>query len=512
MDAARIMVVEDEQIVSKDIQARLKRFGYEIAGAAASGEDAVALVGDTMPDLVLMDVMLKGEMMGTEAAELIYQKYGLPVIYLTAYADQGTLNQAKMTASYGYILKPFDERELQIAIEMALYKYRSEQENQKLKEQLFKAQKLEAIGYLTLGVAHNFNNALNVVIGNLELARLQANEEILPYLDRSQKASEGAGRIVDGLLAFCRKRDMKHEVFEVCDVVQYAAEMCQQSLKGEMALTVHLPDGQLHVDGDDNHIQQVILNLCLNARDALEDVEDDRRPQIVVGVTEAERDNLRYVCVSVKDNGTGMSEDVKQHIFEPFFTTKAVDRGTGLGLATAYGIVQDHQGWIDCISEENVGTTFSVYLPLRNKEQSGIQETRLEIAEPANEVAERTKGHTETILVVEDDELVRRTTRELLKLQGYRIIEAVDGQDGWETFVAEKDQIDLVLLDLSMPYITGLELLKMMMNFDADTRVVIVTGNPPDDVVAPDAKAVLAKPLLPDVMFETLDRVLQDQV
>ncbi|MBT3605534.1 MAG: response regulator, partial [Candidatus Latescibacteria bacterium] len=317
MDGTRIVVVEDEQIVSKDIQMCLKRFGYEIAGSAASGEDAVSLVKQTQPDLVMMDVMLKGEMMGTEAAEIIRREYDIPVIYLTAYADQGTLDQAKITEPYGYVLKPFDERELQTAIEMALYKYRAEKENQKLKEQLLQAQKLEAIGHLTTGVAHNFNNALNVIIGNLELARLKANDETLEYLERSQSASEGAARIVDGLQA-------------------------------------NLPDIPFAVEGDDNHIQQVILNLFLNARDALEEVEEDRNSQIVVGIEKVERAGVAYACVSVRDNGIGMSEAVQQHIFEPFFTTKAVDRGTGLGLATAYGIIHDHEGRIECKSEENI--------------------------------------------------------------------------------------------------------------------------------------------------------------
>lgn len=510
MDAVRIVVVEDEQIVSKDIQVRLKRFGYEIAGAAASGEDAVSVVKDAQPDLVLMDVMLKGEMMGTEAAEIIRREYGIPVVYLTAYADQGTLNQAKVTEPYGYVLKPFDERELQIAIEMALYKHRAEKENQKLKEQLLQSQKLEAIGHLTLGVAHNFNNALNVVVGNLELARLYANDETLPYLERSQKASEGAARIVDGLLAFCRKREMKNEVFDAYDVVQAAVDMCQQSLKGEMALQVNLSDVDFFVEGDGNHIQQVVLSLCLNARDALEEVDDGRKPQIVVCLEKVEHAGIACVCISIEDNGIGMSDEVQQHIFEPFFTTKAVDRGTGLGLATAYGIVQDHKGWIDCISAENKGTTFCVYLPLAANGQKSKQEGDKKVSEHVSDAQDHTTDHAETILIVEDDELVRRTTKELLKLKGYNIIEAVDGQDGWETFVAQKDQIDLVILDLSMPYISGLELLKLIIHLDPDARVVIITGNPPDDVVAPDAKAILSKPLLPEVMYESIGRLLQE--
>ena len=511
MGGTRILVVEDEQIVSKDIQVRLKRFGYEIAGAAASGEDAISLVNETHPDLVMMDVMLKGDMMGTEAAEIIRREYDVPVIYLTAYADQDTLNQAKVTEPYGYVLKPFDERELQTSIEMALYKYRAEKENQKLKEQLLQVQKLEAIGHLTTGVAHNFNNALNVIIGNLELARMYANDQILPYLERSQKASEGAARIVDGLLAFCRKRKMKQDVFDAGVVVREAVDMCRQSLKGEMVLHVQVPDEAFFVVGDDNHIQQVILNLCLNARDAVEDVEDERDPQIEVRIQKVERAGVLYACIFVEDNGVGMREEVRQHIFEPFFTTKPVDRGTGLGLATAYGIVNDHNGCIACTSEAGVGTTFAVYLPLTESLAKNVEVVEKKASMNAQEARKNNQGHTETVLVVEDEELVRRTTTELLKIKGYKIIEAVDGRAGWEIFQAQKDEIDLVMLDLSMPWISGLELLKLIMDLDPNTRVIIVTGNPPENVVAPGAKAVLAKPLMPHVMFELVRRVLDDE-
>lgn len=505
MENIRILVVEDEQIVSKDIQAQLKRFGYEIAGAAASGEDAIVLVQERKPDLVMMDVMLKGEMMGTEAAEIIRREYDIPVIYLTAYADENTINQAKVTGPYGYVLKPFDERELQTAIEIALYKYQTEKENLKLKEQLLQAQKLDAIGHLTTGVSHNFNNALNVIMGNLELARFNANEEVLPYLERSQKASENAARLVDGLLAFCRDREMKDEIFDVAVVTRDATDMFKQSLKGEVGLQVCGTDVDLLAKGDDKHIQQVILNLCLNARDAVEDMVDaNHTPHIVVEIKKAEHVGDDYVCILVQDNGVGMDEEVKQHIFDPFFTTKPVDRGTGLGLATAYGVIQDHDGWIDCTSEVNVGTTFCVYLPLIDDKEK-IEEETLPQADMQKDDGQ------ETILVVEDEELVRDTTRELLKFKGYKVIEAVDGQAGWETFMVQKDEIDLVLLDLSMPRVPGLELLKRIIELDSDTRVIIVTGNPPDQVVAPGAREVLAKPLFPNVMFETVRRVLDDE-
>jgi signal transduction histidine kinase len=431
---------------------------------------------------------------------------------LTAYADQSTLNRAKVTEPYGYVLKPFDEREMQTAIEMALYKFRAEKEKQELKEQLLQAQKLEAIGHLTTGVAHNFNNALNVIMGNLELARLKANDETLPYLERSQRASESAARIVDGLLAFCRERQMKQEVFDVCGVVRTAADMCKQSLKGEIALHINLPNVDVLVEGDDHHIQQVVLNMCLNARDALEEVEDgDRTPHIRLGIENVEHAGVAYARILVEDNGVGMSDEVKQHIFEPFFTTKPVDRGTGLGLATAYGIINDHDGWIDCTSEVNLGTTFGICLPLTDSGAKDTKEEAETLWANAGDAQDGVDGHQETVLIVEDEELVRITTTDLLKFKGYEVLEAVDGETGSEIFLRQKDQIDVVIMDLSMPGISGLDLLKRIMDLDANTRVIIITGNPPDEVVAPGARAVLAKPLMPGEMFETVRHVLDDE-
>lgn len=516
MAGPRIVVVEDEQIVSKDIQIQLKRFGYEIAGAAASGEDAVGLVEHTKPDLVMMDVMLKGDMMGTEAADIIRSEYDIPVVYLTAYADSSTLNQAKITEPYGYVLKPFDERDLKTTIEMALYKHKADKEKQKLKEQLFQAQKLEAIGHLTTGVAHNFNNALNVVMGNLELLRMKGDGNLSVYLDRAQNASETAARIVDGLLAFCRERQMKKDVFDVRGVVRSAVDMCQQLLKGEMALDVRVPDQAVWVKGDDNHIQQVILNLCLNARDACEALQGQtRKPSIALHLGQVTRDGNSYACITVSDNGLGMSDDVQRCMYEPFFTTKPVDRGTGLGLSTAYGIVQDHNGWMDCLSEENLGTTFEVYLPLTVCENDSPTQTLSEVPEPQDNAHSVTSGtmdvakEKKTVLIVEDEEIVRITERELLKFGGYDVIEAQNGEMGWQIYLEQKDVIDLVLTDLSMPDISGAELLERILNLDDQARVIFVTGNPPDEVHAPGAKAILGKPLKAEVMYQTIAQVLK---
>jgi CheY-like chemotaxis protein len=248
--------------------------------------------------------------------------------------------------------------------------------------------------------------------------------------------------------------------------------------------------------------------LCLNARDAFVDASRDiPSPHILVAVNQAQINGCSYACVLVKDNGIGMGEGVKQHIFEPFFTTKPIGQGTGLGLATAYGIVQGHRGWIECDSQENQGTTFVVYLPLE-KDNKQIPQTP--VAPKSVRKTDPLPVYSETLLVVDDEEIIRKTARDLLKLYGYRVIEAVDGPSGLAIYQTEKDRIDLVLMDLSMPGFSGLELLKRLLVINPEVRVIIMTGNLPDQMHIPDARAVLGKPLKSKEMFDVIRKILDE--
>ena len=511
MPGARILVVEDENIVAKDIELRLKKMGHFVPATVPSAEEAVKVAGEVRPDLVLMDIMLRGDEPGTQAAGEIRARFDIPVIYLTAYADRDTLDRARITEPYGYILKPFDERELETAIEMALYKHRMEQELRaqrqwlattlksigdavittdrdlrvtfvnaiaerltgwsndeaishglsevleivdeetrepvenparkalaegapvglsnhtvlitrnggeipiddsaapirdddgtitgavlvfrditerkdaeaeqgRLREQLFRSQKLEAVGHLTTGVAHNFNNALNVIIGNIELALASPSDRAIECLERARTASQTASEIVDGLLTFTRRTEMVKRTIDAWALVSDVAQMCRQSFDREIEIRLDGSECAHWVSGDTSQLEQAILNLCLNAKDALQGIAPEgRQPCLSLTVGEAVakspfgdgEERLPHVRISVADNGIGMDEEMQGRLFEPFYTTKAPDEHAGMGLATAFAIVQEHAGWIECESKPDEGTSFHILLPAAEQDHAG---------------------------------------------------------------------------------------------------------------------------------------------
>ncbi len=202
MENAQILVVEDEAIVALDIQSKLRSRGYEVPALASSGKEAVEIADALRPDLVLMDIQLEGDVDGVEAAEQIRRRFGTPVVYLTAFSDDQTLQRAKVAEPFGYLLKPFEERKLHVAIEVALYKSRIDQEKAALEERLSQAHKMEAIGELTTGVAFNFNNMLHGVVGHLDLALLRAPDELKPYLEAAEFDAQRAAKLVQQLMRF----------------------------------------------------------------------------------------------------------------------------------------------------------------------------------------------------------------------------------------------------------------------------------------------------------------------
>ena len=303
------------------------------------------------------------------------------------------------------------------------------------------AQKMEAIGQLTAGIAHNFNNMLQGIVSNLELAQLETGQKkIKTTLDNALQSSQRAAEMVQQLLMFSRQgMRAGHRTVDVVKVIRDTEAICLETFDRKISLTVDWRPMPPTV-GDSMQLQQVFLNLCINARDALEE-SDQSAPaiQIELDATEISAEDVYpetapgpYLLVRVRDNGDGMDEETRKRIFEPFFTTKSVDRGTGLGLSTAFGIVRDHKGWIECDSEPRSGTRFSIYLPVATRA----------VPEPEPQQPESVRG-TETILVIDDEEMVRNTAQQMLELRGYTALVAADGQEGLDVFEREGDAIDL---------------------------------------------------------------------
>ncbi len=227
MPPHRILAVEDEGIVALDIQAKLEDMGYRVPNIVSSAEDAIETARRLRPDLVLMDIQLKGELDGIDAAETIGTELGIPVVYLTAYSDEQTLARAKAARPSGYLLKPFEERELYTTVEIAIYRHQAEGERSRLEEQLRQSQKMEAMGQLTAGVAHHFNLMLQGIVGNLDLAAADAPDTLRPFLEDAAYDADRAAHLVRQLMQFYRQEQSNHSTVDLGDLMEEVASMCR---------------------------------------------------------------------------------------------------------------------------------------------------------------------------------------------------------------------------------------------------------------------------------------------
>ena len=413
----KILIVEDDGIVAMDIQSRLEQFGYFVCEKISSGALAIEKTEQLEPDLVLMDIVLKGEMDGIDAAKVIQTRFEIPVIFLTAHADEKRFERAKVVAPFGYIIKPFRDRELKTTIEMALYKARVDAERKEVEEALKvseqkyqQAQKMESIGRLAGGVAHDYNNALSVIMGYTELSmqEVESTSQLHDNFKEILKAAQHAADITRQLLAFARKQTIAPVVLDLNKTVEGMLKMLR-SLIGEDIDFVWMPGGVLWpVKMDPTQIDQILANLCVNSRDAIKGVGKIIIESKNITLTEDYCNKHSgfipgaFVLLAVSDDGCGMGKEIQSNIFEPFFTTKSLDKGTGLGLSTVYGIMKQNNGFINVYSELDTGTTIKIYLPRYTGKAVEIHEKAAE---------ETPSGHGETILVVEDDlailELIR---------------------------------------------------------------------------------------------------------
>jgi PAS domain S-box-containing protein len=330
-------------------------------------------------------------------------------------------------------------------------------ERKALEEQLLQAQKMEAVGLLAGGIAHDFNNMLSVVIGygDLALASLHPGDPLRADLEEIRRAAQRTAVLTRQLLAFSRKQVLQPRVLDLNEVVTETERMLRRLIGEDIDLALGLAASLSPVVADPGQIQQVIMNLVVNARDAL-----PKGGRITVETADVTIDEEyarahstvkpgAYVLLAVSDNGTGMDADTRRRIFEPFFTTKEAGRGTGLGLSTVYGIVQQSGGDVRVDSEPGRGTTFRIHLPVA---VGAAVTARATIAPPCE------RRGTETILLVEDADAVRALARKILEKKGYKVLEARNGRDAYHLSDTFQGSIDLMLSDVVMPYMDGHEL------------------------------------------------------
>jgi CheY-like chemotaxis protein/two-component sensor histidine kinase len=365
---------------------------------------------------------------------------------------------------------------------------------------------MEAIGTLTGGLAHEYNNIMTAILGYGEFLRdaLEKGSDLREYADMITASAERAARLTDGLLAYSRKQVTLMEATDVNEVIR-ATERYLSSLVSEgIELVVELADGNLTVLGDKAQMEHVLINLATNAIDAMPEggtlTIRSRRAEYGSDVVEhhARITAGTYAVIAIADTGGGIDKKTQEKIFEPFFTTKEVGKGTGLGLSMVYGIVERHGGCVSVESDVGKGTTFEVYLPLREIRQE-------KVASPS---PEPTPGGSETVLLAEDDEVVRNLIKSVLAGAGYAVIEAVDGEEAVRKFMENREDIDLLLFDVAMPGKDGSDAYREIKQVNADVRMVFVSGYPSEDVrtktIRDEGNTLVSKPVKPKELLRVI--------
>ena len=635
MTPARILIVEDEAIVALDLRMRLTRLGYSVIDSVGLAEVAIEIAEQQRPDLTLMDIRLRGEMDGIEAADVIRTKMGLPVVYLTAHADDATVDRARVTEPFGYILKPFDERELRTVIEMALYKHGAERklreserrfattlasigegviatdsagcvtfmnsvakkltgwsaaeaqgaalttvfnicnestrltvanpvervlaegivvglanhtilvnrdgteapiddcaapifdddgrmtgavlvfrdvtQARQIEVHMRHAQKMEAVGQLAGGIAHDFNNMLTVILNYSEilLDSAGADHPWRQYFTEIHRAGERSSELTSQLLTFCRKQLMEPRSIDLNSAILNMEQMLRRLVGENVELTAKVTPDLGSVRMDPGQIERILVNLTVNARDA---ISDEGRLLIETSNIELSASQFpslnsgTYRCLKVSDNGHGIAAVHKDRIFEPFFTTKEPGKGTGLGLAAVFGIVSQCHGHIECDSEVGQGTTFRIYLP-------AVSETP--VAEPTPTRMPLPRG-SETVLLVEDEAAVRSLSHHILKSCGYRVLEAENGACAIEVARLHAGEIDIVVTDVIMPVMGARKMLQKLQEYLPKMKVLLLSGYGDESLsrdVAEFSKSLfLQKPFSVSELTKAVRSILDDLV
>ncbi|MBU2551936.1 MAG: response regulator [Proteobacteria bacterium] len=636
--SARIMIVEDEHVVALDLSERLEAMGYQVVALAKSGPEAIGLAEMARPDLVLMDIVLREEMDGIEAARVLVSRFDLPIIFITAHGDADHLRRAMTAAPLGYVLKPFQDRELRIAVEMALYAARleaerrqaerslrdsrktamvllnaspelallfdpegnvlmanelaarrlgaevpdllgrglrkflppgivesrleklrqvidgqepiefidkrggrifehklhpifdgsgrifrvasfsrdvtdrkqAEAEKEKVQALLRQSQKMEAVGTLAAGIAHDFNNILWAITGFAEITldELPDGGWLHDNVSQILRGCHRAKDLVEQILAFSRQGQEDLGPLALVPLVKESLKMLRASLPTTIAIHQELLDDSDYVSANPTQIHQVLLNLLSNAAHAMRERGGVITVRLAAIAPEEESpDRTRilepvpYLKLSVSDTGHGIDPSIIERVFDPFFTTKAPGEGTGLGLAAVHGIVKSHEGEVFVRSRPGRGTTFDIYLPR-------IDETRLEevAAHPGLEPG------SERLLLVDDETTLVGMVTELCSRLGYRVSGFSDSLRAIQAFREAPENFDLVLVDLTMPGLTGLELAREIKSRRPDIPIILCTGYSDtvsmDQISSSGIDILLTKPMSNQELSRALRRAL----
>ena len=484
-DVVRILMLEDNVRDAELMIAELKRVGFKFQCERFQTEQDFLARLDGGYDLILSDYSMPG-FTGLRALELLKERTDLdiPFIIISGTIGEETAVGAIKDGAADYLLKDRIGR-LGPAVSRALREVEERREKKRLQAQFLEAQKMEVIGQLAAGVAHDFNNVLAVIMGYSDLIEqdLGPDNPVQRYTEEIRQAARRATGLTRQLLIFSRKETVQPEMLDLNDVVVSMDKLLRRLVDENVELTIECRRGLGQIKADSGYIWQVLMNLVVNARDAM--IEGGRvvvqtgaqtiteaSPQAQVGVPPGE-----YVTLSVADTGTGMSAAVKARLFEPFFTTKPAGKGTGLGLATCQTIVRQTGGYIEVDSELGRGSTFRVYFPKMGQHIS---------AAPAGAAASGPAPRgTETLLIVEDEPSVRMLAQGVLQSLGYDVLVALHGLDALRiTREHQGPRIALVIADIVMPRMGGVELADWLRSLDPNLKIIFSSGYTEDAISA----------------------------
>lgn len=379
-----------------------------------------------------------------------------------------------------------------------------------LEEQLLHSQKMESLGVFAGGIAHDFNNILTVIMGYSNVAQIQVPQDspIKRYLNEIENAARRASKLTQDLLSFSKRQIIKLAVVDINHIVTNMEGMFSRIIGEDIDLKVNLHHRELFIKADVHHIEQVLMNLVTNARDAMPNgghllIETDlvELSQEYANTHLLENAGF-YAMLSVADTGHGMDEATRQRIFDPFFTTKLAEKGTGLGLAIVYGIIKQHGGHINCYSEPNKGSTFKIYLPIVEK---------VELAKEVT-VEKEVTGGSERILLAEDDDSVRGFIKQLLEQYGYKIIEASNGEEAVRAYRDTREPIDLFITDVIMPKLNGKEAYEEIKKLRPDLKVLFMSGYTANIIhkkgILDESLEFIMKPIVPAELLKKIRQIL----